>query len=135
MPKLKNPPQGGEKYLCLTLFCTMFLAVVSAVGIIYSIVIVYVPAKKVLESNLDGPKMCTTLSLQKDLDSVELCEDWTSCHEWCLSKVSGFYFQINQTTYNQPRTLLLLSSNRKNKLLLSITSTDPVTVIFHHSQI
>ena len=50
MPKLQNPPQGGEKYLCLTLFLTMMMAVVSAVAIIYSIVIIYVPAKTVLES-------------------------------------------------------------------------------------
>jgi len=88
MPKLKNPPQGGEKYLCLTLFCTMMLSVVSAVAIIYSIVIVYLPAKTVLESNLQGPKKCTTLSMIRDIDdpSPGGCEDWTSCHEWCLSK-------------------------------------------------
>ena len=54
MPKLKNPPQGGEKYLCLTLFLTMFLSVVSAVAIIYSIVIIYLPSKIVLESNITG---------------------------------------------------------------------------------
>ena len=93
MPKLKNQPQGGEKYLCLTLFITMMFAVVSAVAIIYSIVIVYVPAIHVLESKLQGPKMCTTLSMEKDLvdtDPVnnDVCEFWTSCVEWCLSKVS-----------------------------------------------
>ena len=66
----------------------MFLAVVSAVGIIYSIVIVYVPATRVLESNLTGPKMCTTLSLQQELVGVEICDGWTACTEWCLSKVS-----------------------------------------------
>jgi len=86
MPKLKNPPQGGEKYLCLTLFLTMMLAVVSAVAIIYSIVIVYVPAKTVLDSNLQGPKMCTSLSMAQEVTGVENCEGWTSCHEWCLSK-------------------------------------------------
>ena len=90
MPKLQNPPQGGEKYLCLTLFLTMMMAVVSAVAIIYSIVIIYVPAKTVLESNLQGPKKCTTLSMARDIDDPTPggCENWTSCHEWCLSKVS-----------------------------------------------
>lgn len=87
MPKLKNPPQGGEKYLCLTLFCTMMLSVVSAVAIIYSIVIIYVPSKIVLESNMTGPIMCTTLSNERDIDSIEHCHNWSSCEEWCLSKV------------------------------------------------
>ena len=93
MAKLKNPPHGSEKYLCITLFTTMTLAVVSSVAIIYSIVIVYVPAKHVLESKLQGPKMCSTLSMEKDLvdtdpDKNEVCEFWSSCAEWCLSKVS-----------------------------------------------
>jgi len=88
MPKLQNPPQGGEKYLCLTLFLTMMMAVVSAVAIIYSIVIIYVPAKTVLESNLQGPKKCTTITMDRDIDDPKPggCENWTSCHEWCLSK-------------------------------------------------
>ena len=54
MAKFKNPPQGGEKYLCLTLFVTMFLSVVSTVAIIYSVVIIYLPSKAVLESNMQG---------------------------------------------------------------------------------
>lgn len=90
MPKFKNPPQGGEKYLCLTLFCTMMLSVMSAVAIIYAIVIIYVPAKKVLESNLSGPKMCTTLDMEGNLTqddpNIDVCKGWTSCVEWCLSK-------------------------------------------------
>ena len=48
MPKIQYPPQGGEKHLCLTLFCTMMLSVMSAVAIIYAIVIIYIPAKTVL---------------------------------------------------------------------------------------
>ena len=87
MPKLKNPPQGGEKYLCLTMFCTMLLSVVSAVAIIYSIVIVYIPSKIVLESNITGPVMCTTLSEARNIDSPKYCDNWSSCEEWCLSKV------------------------------------------------
>ena len=87
MPKLQNPPQGGEKYLCLTLFCTMMLSVVSAVAIIYSIVIIYLPSKMVLESNITGPAMCTTLSMERNIDSIEFCHNWSSCEEWCLSKV------------------------------------------------
>ena len=88
MAKLKNPPQGGEKYLCLTLFCTMMCSIMSAVAIIYAIVIVYVPAKTELESNLTGPVQCTTLSLQANLVGVDVCDGWTACVEWCLSKVS-----------------------------------------------
>jgi len=89
MPKLQNPPQGGEKYLCLTLFLTMFLSVVSAVAIIYSIVIIYLPSKIVLESNITGPVMCTTLSNTRDIDDPTPggCENWSSCEEWCLSKL------------------------------------------------
>jgi len=100
MPKLQNPPQGGEKYLCLTLFLTMMLAVVSAVAMIYSIVIVYVPAKTVLESNLQGPKMCTTLSMGKDIEGVENCEGWTSCVEWCLSKSNKECSHVYAATRN-----------------------------------
>lgn len=86
MPKFKNPPQGGEKYICLTLFLTMMMSVVSAVAMIYSIVIIYLPSKAVLESNITGPAMCTTLSLERNIDSIEFCHNWSSCEEWCLSK-------------------------------------------------
>ena len=87
MPKIQYPPQGGEKRLCLTLFCTMMLSVISAVAIIYSIVIIYIPSVNVLQSRLDGPKMCTTLSKEGNLTGIETCENWSSCEEWCLSKV------------------------------------------------
>eukprot|EP00095_Tigriopus_kingsejongensis_P007120 maker-scaffold303_size215788-snap-gene-1.14 protein:Tk07120 transcript:maker-scaffold303_size215788-snap-gene-1.14-mRNA-1 annotation:"GL12734" len=86
MAKLKYPPQGGEKSLCLTLFCTMMLSVLSAVAIIYSIVIVYIPALDELQSPLQGPKMCTTLAMQGNLSGPESCQEWWSCEEWCLSK-------------------------------------------------
>jgi hypothetical protein len=88
MPKVQYPPQGGEKHLCFTLFCTMMMSVVSAVAIIYAIVIIYLPAKVVLESTLQGPKMCTTLSKEGNLSGIETCQDWSSCEEWCLSIVS-----------------------------------------------
>ena len=54
MPKVQYPPQAGEKRLCISLFLTMMMSVVSAVIIIYCIVIIYIPAKIVLESNLTG---------------------------------------------------------------------------------
>ena len=60
MPKLKNPPQGGEKYLCLTLFATMAASVVSAVICIYCIVIIYKPSKEVLDSKI-GKKCASYL--------------------------------------------------------------------------
>jgi hypothetical protein len=94
MPKLQYPPQGGEKRLCLTLFCTMLLSVVSAVLIIYFIVIIYIPAAKELDSTLEGPKMCTTLTKEGNLTGStegEACggdQPWSSCEEWCLSMVS-----------------------------------------------
>ncbi len=62
--------------------------IVAAVLIIYAIVIIYLPAKTVLESTLQGPKMCTTLSTVGNLTGEEVCLAWTSCHEWCLSVVS-----------------------------------------------
>ena len=88
MPKIQYPPQGGEKRLCLTLFCTMMLSVISAVAIIYSIVIIYIPSVNVLQSKLVGPKMCTTLIKEGNLTGIETCDKWSSCEEWCLSKVS-----------------------------------------------
>jgi hypothetical protein len=105
MARKKNPPQGGEKYLCLTLFCTMMLSVMSSVAIIYAIVIIYVPAKKVLESNLTGPKMCTTLALEENLVGVEVCDGWTACVEWCLSKVSPAEFKKIVPLYVEMRKL------------------------------
>merc|ERR1719323_2440956 len=64
----------------------MMLSVMSAVAVIYAIVIIYVPSKRVLESNLEGPKMCTTLNMQENIVGVEECNGWTACVEWCLSK-------------------------------------------------
>ena len=52
MPKLQNPPQAGEKRLCLSIFCSMMTAVMSAVVVIYAIVIVYKPSIIELQSNL-----------------------------------------------------------------------------------
>ena len=56
------------------------------VAIIYAIVIIYVPAKTVLESNLEGGVMCTTLSKEGNLTGEGTCDKWHSCVEWCLSK-------------------------------------------------
>lgn len=91
MAKIKYPPQAGERRLCLTLFCSMMLAVISSVAIIYSIVIVYIPAIDVLEANMEGPKMCTTIETMGNLTGTDTCT-WYSCKEWCLSSVSNFNF-------------------------------------------
>ena len=56
MPKLQNPPQAGEKRLCLSIFCSMMTAVMSAVVVIYAIVIVYKPSIIELQSNLQVHK-------------------------------------------------------------------------------
>ncbi len=66
----------------------MMMSIISAVLIIYAIVIIYLPAKTALDSTLQGPKMCTTLSKEGNLTGEEVCLGWTSCHEWCLSVVS-----------------------------------------------
>ena len=111
MPKIQYPPQAGEKRLCLSIFCTMMTSVMSAVAIIYSIVIIYNPSVIELNSNLQGPKMCTTVSTQRNLKGPDPdttpCIDrnrtrydlngndtryseevaWSSCEEWCLSMV------------------------------------------------
>ena len=65
MPKYQNPPQGGEKYLCLTIFITMMLSVVSAVAIIYSIVIVYVPSKMCWNPTSKAPPCAQPSSWRK----------------------------------------------------------------------
>lgn len=52
MPKIQYPPQAGEKRLCLSIFCAMMTAVMSAVVVIYAIVIVYKPSFIELDSNL-----------------------------------------------------------------------------------
>jgi hypothetical protein len=111
MAKISYPPQGGEKHLCFTLFVTMMMSVVSAVAIIYAIVIIYLPAKVVLESSLQGPKMCTTLSLEGNLTGIETCQDWSSCEEWCLSIVSStnrkVRFLVLTETWTLSQTLLV----------------------------
>ncbi len=53
MPKLQNPPQAGEKRLCQSLFLTMLLAVISAVAVIYSTVIIYKPSFIELTASLE----------------------------------------------------------------------------------
>ncbi len=86
MPKLQNPPQAGEKRLCQSLFLTMLLSVISAVGVIYSTVIIYAPAYRELTANMEQfPKMCTTLKKEGNITGADNCNKWTSCEEWCLS--------------------------------------------------
>jgi len=116
MPKILYPPQAGERNLCLTVFCTMMMSIVSAVLIIYAIVIIYLPAKTVLDSTLQGPKMCTTLAKEGNLTGEEICLGWTSCHEWCLSVVSK---KINKA--NPPFPML---STTKVKLNQNIWCSD-----------
>ena len=60
MPKIQYPPQAGEKRLCLSIFCAMMTAVMSAVVVIYAIVIVYKPSFIELESNLQVITYCVS---------------------------------------------------------------------------
>ena len=73
--KPQYPPQGGEGRICLTIFCSMVISILSAVTIIYSSVIVYIPALKVLEANFTGDKMCTTILTQRNLQVSEKTEN------------------------------------------------------------
>ena len=94
MAKLKNPPQGGEKYLCITLFLTMILSVVSTVAIIYSVVIIYLPSKKVLESQMIGPVMCTTVSNERNIDDKTTCGGGELYRDCCPKFATGLNIRI-----------------------------------------
>ena len=72
--KPEYPPQGGEARLCFTVFVAMVLSIMSAVTIIYSTVIVYFPALKVLESNMQGQKICTSLKVERRLQGAKNCQ-------------------------------------------------------------
>ena len=84
--KPQYPPQGGEARICCTLFIAMLLFVLSCVTMIYSTVIIYIPSMAILKSNLEGGKMCTTLSTRRHVSGLENCQGWSSCEEWCLGK-------------------------------------------------
>ncbi|XP_023328949.1 uncharacterized protein LOC111701769 [Eurytemora carolleeae] len=74
--------EAPERAVCCGLCLCMAVAVLSSVSLVYLTAIVYMPAKRELESGLlDQPAMCTTVnSLHTDHCA------WASCFEWCLSK-------------------------------------------------
>ena len=74
--------EGPERVVCCTLCMCMAVAVFSSVALVYLTRIVYVPAKREIQSGLSHvPAMCTTI---ERLETDEC--DWISCYEWCLSK-------------------------------------------------
>ena len=76
--------EGPERVVCCTLCMCMAVAVFSSVALVYLTALVYVPAKREIQSGLSHvPAMCTTI-LREETDDC----DWSSCREWCLSKES-----------------------------------------------
>jgi len=91
MPKLKLPPQGGEKWLCIFTFLFMMFSVLCTVSVIYCIVIIYIPSMEELKTDFQGPKRCTTTFVDRNITSLpgEGKCSWASCEEWCLSQGSS----------------------------------------------
>jgi len=82
--KKRKIMEGPERVVCCTLCLCMAVAVFSSVALVYLTALVYMPAKREIESGLsDLPVMCTTIE-RIDTDDC----DWYSCGEWCLSKSS-----------------------------------------------
>ena len=76
--------EGPERIVCCTLCMCMAVAVFSSVALVYLTALVYVPAKREIQSGLSHvPAMCTTIERLETDDC-----DWYSCGEWCLSKSS-----------------------------------------------
>ena len=74
--------EGPERVVCCTLCMCMAVAVFSSVALVYLTALVYVPAKREIQSGLSHvPAMCTTIERSETDDC-----DWMSCYEWCLSK-------------------------------------------------
>lgn len=73
-----------DNRICGTICVCQMTLVLSCVAIVYLTVAVYVPANNIFNAGVElDPVMCiTTKSAQK-----EMC-NWTSCSEWCLSKVN-----------------------------------------------
>eukprot|EP00090_Calanus_glacialis_P012974 TRINITY_DN21608_c0_g1_i3.p1 TRINITY_DN21608_c0_g1~~TRINITY_DN21608_c0_g1_i3.p1 ORF type:complete len:555 (+),score=110.07 TRINITY_DN21608_c0_g1_i3:209-1873(+) len=92
MPKLFLPPQGGEKWLCIFTFLFMMFSIVCTVVLIYCIVIIYIPSVNEGDTEYIGPKRCTTTLIERNVSITYLTDpicNWSSCEEWCLSKVQG----------------------------------------------
>ena len=90
--------QGPEKVVCCSLCLCLAVAVLSSVSLVYLTFIVYLPAKKEMESGLlEIPVICTTVERletdhcnwrgnQQIILLGSLAGEWASCFEWCLSK-------------------------------------------------
>ncbi|TRY69959.1 hypothetical protein TCAL_04884 [Tigriopus californicus] len=76
--------EAPERMVCCTLCMCMAVAVFSSVALVYLTALVYMPAKREINSGLsDVPVVCTTVQRMETDDC-----DWYSCGEWCLSKSS-----------------------------------------------
>ncbi|TRY73043.1 hypothetical protein TCAL_03339 [Tigriopus californicus] len=98
--KSEYPPQGGECWICCSVFISLLLVVLSAVTMIYGTVIVYIPSLQVLNSDLKNGFVCTTMSSQMNLRGAENCQGWSTCEEWCLgvSPESCNHLQVSVRT-------------------------------------
>lgn len=98
--KAEYPPQGGECWICCSVFVSLLLVVLSIVTMIYGTVIVYIPSLQVLSSDLKDGFVCTTMSSEMKLKGAEQCQGWSSCEEWCLgvSPESCNHLQVSVRT-------------------------------------
>merc|ERR1719397_2069440 len=96
--EVEEQPEG-DRAICGTLCMCQAVAVLSTVSIIYLSVIIYLPAKRELESGIgETPVMCTTIESRTIENDIELCKQ-PSCGEWCLSKTSScrqLYVSVRQ---------------------------------------
>ena len=71
--------QGPEKVLCCSLCLCLAVAVLSTVSLVYLTFIVYMPAKREMESGLlEIPVICTTVErLETDKCRKMNCKVWT----------------------------------------------------------
>ncbi len=83
-----------ERVICGSLCLCLALAVLSAVAMVYLMVIIYIPSQREMTSGIgELSVMCTTVERRKIHGDIEACR-WASCSEWCLSKGGGDCTQL-----------------------------------------
>lgn len=72
-----------DNRICGTICICQMTLVLSVVAIVYLTVAVYIPTHKIFNAGIElEPVMCETIQ-----SSPKKVCNWTSCVEWCLSKV------------------------------------------------
>ena len=90
--------------------CT-FIAVVSAVSIVYSTMLVYMPTSVEIAANITGPYKCTTKQAIFNV-SDHTCT-WSSCVDWCLNKVKVTFNSVRPKFYPFIKTNHMHKSDSK----------------------